>query len=692
MSTKEQVAGNRLATHPALAATPFPARAFLNASVAIAVTRRADGVLIDANSAFCEMVGRPREDVIGKPSLELGCWSDLNKRRAAIGRLAPGQPLELSEHWIRRADGTLHCYSAHVYPSISAGGPALITVFVDLSSAQEAQKKFYRNQLIVDAALSSVTDGVCITRSDLSLAYLNIALLRLHGYPENAERVVSHREFRGQFDLFTATGQLLADHDWPIERAARGESGVDEEYVCVRRDSGRRLHASINYSPIYDSDGVFFGCILIVRDISARLASEQRHRQQQRELEQLVQERTAALAAATRAAESANHAKTAFLANISHEIRTPLHTIATITALLKDAAAGPVEPDIVEKLQTATSHLSGLIDSVLDLSRIEAGRLELDESPFNLRVLLNNIALITRDQATKRRLEIVFHCDVEDTLDLIGDPQRLQQALLNYVSNAIKFTYHGQIEIRVSSERQSGHRLLLRFEVTDNGTGIDLATMPRLFSPFEQGTQTPQGMRHGSGLGLTITKRLARLMQGDVGVVSHPGAGSRFWFTAWVRRRTVGQPTLRPELTASRSGQWAETSQTLDKNRRILLVDDDQLSRELLSRLITSKGGTVDSVADGAQAIAQARVIPYHLILMDMQMPGIDGPAAAAVIISERSDQERLPIIALTANAFEEDRQRCLDAGMCDFISKPVSPALLFSRLNHWLGSSPARV
>lgn len=682
------MAGNLLATPGARTQPQLPARSLLNAAVAVAVTRRSDGVFLDVNHAFCELIGYARRDVIGKSSLELGCWSDLSERRSAIGRVPSLEPLELSQHRLRRADGTIRHCCANVYPSTSSGEPTLITVFVEPSSEHDEEINLSRNHLLVDTVLTSITDGVCVTRTDLSLAYLNVALLRLHGYPDDAERVVSLRDLREQFDLFTATGQLVPDCDWPGERAARGESGVEVEYVCVRRDNGRVLHASMNFSPLVDADGANFGCILIIRDISERLARERQHQDQRRELEKLVQERTAALAAATRAAESANQAKTVFLANISHEIRTPLHTIATIAELLKDTDADSVEPGLVEKLQTATVHLAGLIDSVLDLSRIEAGRLELDERPFSLHEVLNNVELITRDQATRRGLGIAFHCDVDATLDLIGDPQRLRQALLNYVANAIRFTYHGQIEVRVSCERQAGHRLLLRFEVADTGTGIDRATLNRLFRPFEQGAQAQPGVTQGSGLGLVITQRLARLMQGDVGVSSHPGSGSRFWFTAWVRCRITGQPTLVPVSNAPCSGDWSQNNQPLNKNQRILLVDDDDLSRELLARLITSRGGTVDTAADGAQAIQQARLTPYHLILMDMHMPGIDGPAAAAVIIAEQSNKEPLPIIALTANAFEEDRQRCLDAGMCDFISKPVTPALLFSRLNRWLGAS----
>ena len=668
----------------------YLAIAFRESPIPTTLTRAADGVILDTNQAYCRLLGRELHDVIGRTSTSLGLWGNPRQRELLLSRMPLERPFTLIDCPLYRADGTAVPCAISVYPTVIDGELCLVSTARDLSTEYAARKTADDSQRIIETALSSIREGVCVIRTDLSVAHFNEAFLQMHGLSDTGLILTNLSDLRSLFDLYTLDGHLIEPDNRPPARANRGESGEGEEYMSVQRVTGRVLHFSLSFSPIFAPGGEILGSVMIVRDIGLRLKREQQVLQHQANLEQLVSERTAELATATRAAEAANQAKTAFLANISHEIRTPLHAIATIAALLKNTNTVGADSGILNKLQTATEHLTGLIDSVLDLSRIEAGRLELDEKPFTVRQILTNVASITRDRAAERNLDLQFHCHL-DSMPLFGDPKRLQQALLNYVSNAIKFTPEGRIEVRVSRLRQTEHRQLLRFDVCDTGIGIDPASLPRLFNPFEQGFVRGNDKQQGSGLGLAITRRLARLMEGDAGTRHEPGFSSTFWFTAWVRS-VHGSPTETRETALSAPASIRHTNPSENPaprlEGRVLLVEDDPLSRELLAMLLVRTGLMVDTASDGLQAIQQANNTDYQLILMDMQLPTLNGPEAAAAIITERGNKPPLPIIALTANAFEHDRQRCMDAGMCDFISKPISPTLLFARIGRWLGSS----
>jgi signal transduction histidine kinase/CheY-like chemotaxis protein len=652
--------------------------------------------VLAANPAFCQLIGIAENSVIGRFAVELGIWENMAHRSSTLERLVPGQPFTLPEQWIRSEDGRACPYTVRIYPSMFEQQPCWVTLYFDLSPEHLARKVLADSRRIIDAALSSISDGVCIIRSDEAVLQFNRAFVQMHGLPEVASRIASLADLRREFELLTLDGKAVPDHDRPFAIAQRsGSSPVQACFRIVLHRTGQVAHYRYNFSPIIDENGINLGCIALVRDIGEEILNEERLHSERSERERLISTRTDELANATRAAESANRAKTAFLTNISHEIRTPLHAIATVASLLKQNRPPCIEPAVLDSLQTATHHLTGLIDSVLDLSRIEAGRLELDERPFNLRQLIDNVIAMTRDEAQKQGLELDAVCDAQDGT-LIGDAQRLQQALLNYVGNAIKHTRHGRVGIRVSDAQNSGHRRLLRFEVSDTGDGIPESALPRLFSPFEQIEVAGHAPRRGSGLGLVITRRLARLMGGDAGVQSEWGIGSTFWFTAWVRsaqRLSTRQPSTLPQpldeprdtldLTTS-AGARPEASPGQPRGR-LLLVDDDPIGRSMLSLLLTRRGYAVDTACDGVEAVERSAAVDYSLILMDMQMPRMDGPQAAITIRAQRTMDTAPPIIALTANGFEHDRQRCTDAGMCDFISKPVSSDVLFDRLDRWL-------
>jgi len=408
---------------------------------------------------------------------------------------------------------------------------------------------------------------------------------------------------------------------------------------------------------------------------NAELKSYQDH------LEQLVEERTTALSIAKEAAEAANRAKSTFLANMSHELRTPMSAIMGMTRLALPRVDDPRLIEQLGKIDNASRHLLAVINDILDISKIEADRLTLEQSDFMLGAVLENLAGIMGHKVAEKHLQFQMEQDPALTnITLRGDALRLGQILLNLTGNAVKFTERGSIVVRSKLIEKTAETLLLRFEVEDSGIGISPEDQQRLFTAFEQADGSMTRKYGGTGLGLAISKRLVRLMGGDIGVKSNPGIGSTFWFTASLGKAVdndhaeIGTTTMRADARLK-----AEFSGT-----RVLLVEDEPINQEVSRAMLEGTGLVVDLAEDGAQAVEMAKRTHYALILMDLQMPNLNGIEATKRIrtLPEYVDT---PILAMTANAFEEDRQLCLKAGLNDHIGKPVDPNRLFETLLRWL-------
>lgn len=474
---------------------------------------------------------------------------------------------------------------------------------------------------------------------------------------------------KGSRDLkphFQPDGSLSSEKSMELLRRVRVEGQVRVDWV-LRRFDGREVPLEITLTHVDLASGP--ATLLVAHDLTER-------RRREKELQ-----------AAKEAAEAATRAKSEFLATMSHEIRTPLNGVIGMTSLLLGSALAPEQRDQVATIRHSGEALLALLNDLLDFSKIEAGRVDLERLVFSPRTTVTEAVDLIASQALASGLTVHVELDPALPQKVCGDPGRIRQVLLNLLSNAIKFTERGEIRVTVGLESVQGNSAVIRFAVADTGIGISEEVTSKLFESFTQADASTTRRYGGTGLGLAICRRLVSLMRGTIEVSSEPGKGSRFHFTVpldiW--RATESEKTIESQ------GQDSLTAPSLlalsggTTSRRVLLAEDNAVNQKVAAMLLRRIGFEVDVAANGQEALAAVGRVHYDAVLMDCQMPEMDGYEAARAIRKMEGPSAFVPIIALTANALVGDRDRCLASGMNDYIAKPVRAEVLAEKLGSWL-------
>ncbi|WP_158643124.1 PAS domain S-box protein [Pseudoduganella lurida] len=633
------------------------------------VVLNGEGVILECNAAAVRLLGaasasgaRPwpgvHED--GRPFAD--------GEHPVLRALASGQSVRDVVMGVQGPNGVTWL-SVNAEPMRDALGAATMAVasLTDITERQHNEEALRRGEQRLQEIIQMMPVGMFLKSPDGRMFRMNPAAERQLGYSLADLHEGSYLHLHSPAELAEF---LRRDR----EAFARGDLIDYEQSVYNPRLRQHRQLRTFK-KPVYDERGAPSYLICMSLDITDSKRAEGALLELNEHLEERVAQRTAQLDQAKQVAEEASQAKGRFLANMSHEIRTPMNGVIGMAHLALKTDLDPRQRDYLEKIRFAGEHLLRIIDDILDISKIEAGKLAIERTDFALADVIATLHTVVADEAAARGLLLAVDVAPDVPAMLRGDPLRLGQVLINYTSNAIKFSQHGTVGVRVrllEAEKDNAGNdggCLLRFDVSDEGIGLSTEEIGRLFQSFQQADPSTTRAYGGTGLGLAICKQLAQLMGGAVGVTSTPGAGSTFWFTA--RLEVPGSTAAAVPAPAPATARLAPL-----QDARLLLVEDNTFNQQIAQEMLEEAGAQVQVAGNGAEALERLRSAPFDCVLMDVQMPVMDGLEATRRI---RADARLagLRVLAMTATATSEDRARCLAAGMDDFIAKPIVPALM---------------
>ncbi len=616
--------------------------------------------IIYMNGEGLEKVGKTLPEILGKPYAENSIFP-ANTPYCPITSLLHHREPEVLHY----RDGHYYRGTATYLTDKNGGSIGYVINTVDVTEMALQQQKTEEQRALLDTVFSASPDLIWYKDAEGRYLAVNPRFAALSGKaPEEIVGRTAQEIFpMHQAEDIAAEDQEVGDHKTPVytEVLLSFADGHKETMDAVR-------------TPIFSASGECVGILGVARDVSRRVTVEAELRMTQLELKKAVE-----------TANKASNSKSEFLARMSHEIRTPMNAIIGMTNITK-RKLGESNKDNeevlahVRQIESSSMHLLGLLNDILDISKIEAGKVELAEDSFNLPRLADHVASIIRSRCTEKNIRFEVACEHIEHDTFVSDPLRLRQVLINLLGNAVKFTPEGgAVQFSITQMDRRNQNTLLRFSVRDSGIGIQQERIASLFEPFEQGGSHIAKQYGGTGLGLPISRSIVRLLGGDITVTSEEGSGSEFSFSLWL-----------PEMEDKREEALVVGDTTMLRGKRVLLVDDVPINRTIVIELLDGTGVLIDEADDGQKAVDVFTASPegyYDLILMDVQMPVLNGyQASSAIRALSRADAKAVPIIAMTANAFKEDVDKALAHGMNAHLAKPLEHEKLLELLARFSG------
>jgi PAS domain S-box-containing protein len=617
------------------------------------------GRLMMANPVLSTILGLPPDALSTQSFQTMTSWKKSGLLDAAYQAISTQTPQYKAAHVISSQGKELWIECAF-QPIHQQGKQRLLVLCVDSTEREKACLELAAVHRDIQKILNALPALVGYWDASRRNVYANQSYKEWFGWTQKEMKGHSFQE---------ALGEYYQNVESRVEAALRGEAQSFETTVS---HEGRQFEAMVRYIPDIE-DGVVKGFVVHTADVTA-------------------------LKAAERKAHSASRAKSEFLATMSHEIRTPLNSVLGYSSLLLDTQLGDEQREYVHAVRAAAESLLGFLNAILDLSKLEADQLELEQAPTDVLLAIKDALAVSSEPAQRKDIELLCMTEPGTPSHILTDPGRLRQVLIQLIGNAVKFTVRGKIVVRcraLSTQIPS-----VRIEVKDTGPGIPIESLSKLFQPFVQLEASMARQHGGSGMGLALCRRLVSLMGGEIGVESEVGVGSTFWLSLPVGnvvqdsaqrpnqslnplRQTAPKTDVFASGKAFRTERLSQSKSPLDGNRtkthplRILVAEDNPANQRLFQLMLTKLGCRVDVAGNGNEALRAVERFSYDLIFMDCQMPELDGLSATEAIRKLPSPSGQVPIVALTANAFASDRERCLAVGMNGFLSKPVSAEAL---------------